>query len=139
MAGPCDASQRLSRVQRPTATCAGGRGLLGEQVPQPLQFGGTGLQVRGELGAGPGGGAVQGGEQRAVVVGGAAELPAGPFGQRERQPLLGLKLGVEAAQPRTAGGLDQSGVEQPVAFEHARGVTAGEGVLDPAGQVFKPR
>ncbi len=50
---------------------------VGEQVEQPLQLGGAGLQVRGELRPGLCPAAVQRVKQLAVVVCGAAEFAAG--------------------------------------------------------------
>src|SRR5262249_51022682 len=102
---------------------------LAEQVEQPLQLGGAGVQVCGELGAGLCRAAVQRVKQLAVVVCGAAEFAAGGGGQRPGEALLLLELPVEAAQPGAAGGRDQGGVEEPVTVEHGGGVAAVEGVF----------
>jgi hypothetical protein len=91
---------------------------MGEQVEQPLQFGGAGLQVRGELRPVLCPGATQRVKQVAVVVCGPAELAPGALGQRQGEALLLLELSVEAAQPGAAGGRDQGGVEEPVTVEH---------------------
>ncbi|MER6794740.1 hypothetical protein, partial [Amycolatopsis mediterranei] len=42
------------------------------------------------------------------------EPAAGTLGRRQGQALFLLQLSVEAAQPGTAGGRDQGGVEEPV-------------------------
>jgi hypothetical protein len=81
--------------------------VLGEQVEQPLQLGGAGVQVRGEFRPGFCPAAVQRVEELAVVVCGAAEFAAGAFGKRQGEALLLLELSVEAAQPGAAGGRDQ--------------------------------
>src|SRR5262245_30041421 len=108
---------------------------LGEQVEQPLQLGGAGVQVCGELGAGLCRAAVQRVQQLAVVVRGAAEFAAGALGQCQGKALLLLELPVETAQPGAAGGRDQGGVEEPVTVEHGGGVAAVEGAFYLLNQV----
>jgi hypothetical protein len=87
---------------------------MGQQVEQPLQLGGAGLQVRGELRPGLCPAAAQRVEQLAVVVRGPAEFTAGALGQRQGEALLLLEVGVEPGQPGAAGCGDQGGVEEPV-------------------------
>jgi hypothetical protein len=102
---------------------------MDEQVEQPLQLGGAGSQVGGELGAGLCRAAVQRVEQLAVVICGPAEFTAGALGQRQGEALFLLELCVEAAQPGAAGGRDQGGVEEPVTVEHGGYVAAAEGAF----------
>src|ERR1019366_4644571 len=66
---------------------------VGEQVEQPLQLGGAGLQVRGELRPGLCLAAAQRVEQLAVVVCGPAEFTAGALGQRLWGSITGSGLG----------------------------------------------
>src|SRR5262249_39552138 len=119
--------------QPPPLLCSATRCLsflpVGEQVEQPLQLGGAGLQVRGELRPGLCPAGLQRVKQLAVIVCGAAEFLAGALGQRQGEALLLLELPVEAAQPGTAGGRDQGGVEEPGTVEHGGGGAAGEGVF----------
>ena len=96
------------------ATCCPSFFALGAQVEQPLQLGGVGLQVGGELGPGLCRAAAKSVKQLAVVVCGAAELTAGALGERQGQTLLLLELSVETAQPGAAGGRNQGGVAEPV-------------------------
>jgi hypothetical protein len=58
---------------------------VGKQVEQPLQLGGTGLQVRGELRPGSRPAAAQRVKQLAVVVSSPAEFSAGASCQRTAQ------------------------------------------------------
>src|SRR5688500_17438527 len=110
-----------------------------EQVEQPLQLGGAGLQVRGECRPGLFGAAVQRVQELAVVVCGAAELAGGAFGQRQGEALFLLELPVEAAQPGAAGGRDEGGVEEPVAVEHGVDVAVSEGVFYLVDQLGESR
>jgi hypothetical protein len=58
--------------------------------------------VGGDLGFGLSRSTAQRVEQGTVVVGGAAEGTAGPFGHPEGQPLFLLELGAEPGQQRAA-------------------------------------
>jgi hypothetical protein len=108
---------------------------VGEQAEQPLQLGGAGLQVRGELHPGLCPAAAQRVKQLAVVVCGTAEFTAGALGQRQGEALLLLELLVETAQPGAAGGRHQAGVEEPVTVEHGGDIAAGEGAFYLLNQV----
>jgi len=70
---------------------------MGKQVEQPLQLGGAGLQVGGELRPGLCWAAAQRVKELAVVVCGPAEFTAGPLGQGQGEALLLLELSMEAA------------------------------------------
>lgn len=65
---------------------------MGKQVEQPLQLGGAGLQVRGELRPGLCPAAAQRVKQLAVVVCGPAEFTAGALGQRQGEGRTCLTL-----------------------------------------------
>src|SRR5690242_10800843 len=110
---------------------------LGQQVAEPQQLRGPGLQVDADLCLGLGGGTAQRVEQRAVVIGAAAERAAGTFSQGQGEPLLMLELGMEPGQPRAARGGDEGSVEEPVTVEHAGRVAAGERGLDLADQALQ--
>jgi hypothetical protein len=79
---------------------------MGKQVEQPLQLGGTGLQVRGELRPGLRPAAAQRVKQLAVIVCGPAEFTAGALGQRRRAGRHGGALPAPARR-RVPGGCKQ--------------------------------